>query len=205
MYKQTVELEGENLQLTWEGKDYQQFSILQNGNVVATIPNRDQLRSGQRVVLPSRKEIMVIVTPSHGLELWHNGKEYISDSVSGTIDYFRKAGYGLMTLGVVQLIYGLIVLVGTMGAELGLWFGILVCLWGLAFIGLGYWGYKTYKKLPYWIGMGLTITDLLLFLSIFSVIILGSLAYYCYKATQSTPPKHLVVDEASEILPFDQV
>jgi hypothetical protein len=217
MYRQTVEIENETVHLTWDDNSFKNFAIRQSNQVVGTVANKDTLKLGARIQLPSKKDILVLLG-SNGLELWYNGRECISNSQTGEINYFKQAGYGLILLGIIQCAFAAggigVILMSGISLTLSSIFLVLALLFFLSYIAIGFWGIKTHNKAAYWIGMGICILTVLVFLldlvnnlSIFNLIWVGmllTLAYYCYKATQTPPPKY-GVEIVDENTPFDQV
>lgn len=89
MYKQTVILSpGETLQLEW-GKNYADFTIKQNGQLIGFFPDKASLKLGSRFNLigDGQRQITVILS-EQGMEVWSNEVDLLSGMKSGESNPF---------------------------------------------------------------------------------------------------------------------
>lgn len=148
MYKQTVNLApGEMLQLDW-GKNYRDFSVYLNGQLLASVPDKATLKLGRNFSLPDGRQFTVLFS-QHGLECWHNGTDLLSGLPSGFVDHYGIAVKFLFGYAILQLVFGgvAVAALATFGEEA--WMVVLgVGIEALLFIGLGFWAKKTGAKAP---------------------------------------------------------
>jgi hypothetical protein len=185
MQQMTVSLNAtENLVVEW-GSNWSNLSIRQNGQLIGSVQDPQDLKTGRRFSLPDGREILVIVQKKE-LEIWHDGKELVSGLQSGQKDDFKLAHQALIGIGILQLVIGLVVLLINSSSELVIGEAIV----GSLFIGLGFWARMTGSKIPYWIGMvfcALNIVATVIMGSMAGILLLGILIYYLYKGTQADP------------------
>ncbi len=203
MNQLTVEIAEETIQLEWNDNNYSNFMVFQNGISISPVIEKSNLALGYKLELPSKKEIFVIVTKSHGLEVWYQGKECYSNTESGTVDYFNRASTGLIGAGILlSLTFSVSFYTISKGARreivntnIG---GIInPVFFSLLFIIIGIWGKRSYNKAAFWVGFGLCLLRILsgIFfggINWITIVLFLILAYYCYKAANSTPPKYRI-------------
>ena len=192
MYKQTARLSPtEVLQLEWEDH-YANFRIYLHGQLVASFPDKASLKLGNRFALPGDepREINVLLADG-GVEIWHNGMDLRSGLKSGETDHFTNAANYLIGYGLVQLIFGLLVVnMENQIMEIKIAAGGIVVLAAAVLIGSGIWAKKTSRTLPLSISIGLLSLMLVLSLSagrFTGGILTVLMIYYLYKGIRTGP------------------
>jgi hypothetical protein len=203
----------------WHRKDndYRDFRVFQNGHPISPVIEKSKLVLGHKLILPSQKEVFLIVTESHGIEVWYQGKECISNTESGAndaTDYFKRASNWLIGMGILFTLKFRMsfytVYEGAEGTGVNINFGGILnsVVFGVFFIIIGIWGKNTYNKIAFWIGFGLSLLRVLSAIIIdrvfahhiiyaFTPILCLFLAYVCYQAANSTPPKYRIRKKAA--------
>ena len=198
----------------WKKTDnnYRDFRVFQNSHPISPVIEKSKLVLGHQLVLPSQKEVLLMVTESHGIEVWYQGKECISNTESGAndaIDYFKRASNWLIGIGILLTLKFRMsfytVYEGAQGTDVNINFGGIInsVVFGVLFIIIGIWGKSTYNKAAFWIGFGLCMLRILsaifidrVFAHNFLYWVIPSLclviAYFCYQAAHSTPPKYRI-------------
>lgn len=184
MYKQIVNLApGEMLQLDW-GKNYRDFSICLNGQLLGSFPDKAALKLGHRFNMPGDREITVILS-NQGLEVWHNGTDLLSGLKTGFVDHFKRATQFLIGLGIFELVIGLVVALffsSNSGKEIGV-IAITILAPASILIGLGVWAKMTGSNAPLIIALVLLALTVALTLAkgkLTGVIITGIVIYQLY-------------------------
>jgi len=196
MFQKSISLadKSEPLIIDW-GPDWSHLSIRQKGRLVGAFQTKEELEMGGRFRLPNGQEIHVLLRDT-GLEVWHQGKDLVSDTASGRVPELDKALNTLWYVGAIQL-FAVPPLVHT---TFQVWW--LSGASGFAalafFVGSVFWVKRTGNKLPFWFGIGFCLLDLcLLFLTVpqnlwhLSVIILGvslTFIFRLYKFIQAPLP-----------------
>lgn len=165
MYQKSVSLadKSDSLVIDW-GQDWNHLSIRQKGRLVGSFQSREELELGRRFILPDGQEIFVLLRDT-GLEVWHQGKDLVSDTASGKVPALDRAVGILQFVGLVQL--GAIPPLVYEATDV-MWLAAAAGVAAAAFlIGSGFWVKRTGNKLPFWLGIGFCVLDLsLLFLTV---------------------------------------
>lgn len=86
MAEKTVLLtNGQTLRLTWTKWHLKNLSVYVNDELLWAVENRAALRLGRRLPLSDGSSVTVILSDPHGLEVWYNGREMLSDSPNGYV------------------------------------------------------------------------------------------------------------------------
>jgi len=207
MYQKAVILSNSELIVILWDENLSNMTIKKDGVVIGAFNNSDEVRQGRRFVLPDRTEITVVYT-EFGLEVWQNGKELVSGGKSGNVEGFGMAIKGLNWVGGAQLVLApiLYLISLTNNPEEALGVAVSLAFMGGLFIGLGYWASKTGSKIPFWIGFGLCLLNIILTIGSGSgsgIIITGILAYYLYKGIRSESPLSIRKDFSDPNAPLD--
>lgn len=205
-----VDIGNETVALDWE-LGFQNLRVTHRDTILGVVPDKADLKVGQRFQLPDGQQFMVIYNEPHGLEVWHNGVEKISGQSTGFVDWINRAGNWLIGLGIFRAIFTFII-IGVRNnpmedADSTQLLLVVSLIEQAVFIGLGIWGKRTGNPTPFWIAialLGLGIVFTLFSGSIGGIILNGFVIYYCYKATQSQPaqPKMSSYDPNA---PLDQI
>lgn len=185
------------------GLNWSNLTIHQDGVLIGSVADQAALKAGRNFILPGGEKIMVLVS-GYGLEIWHDGKELVSGTYSGSVDGFGSAFKMLISIGTLQLIIAAFYLF--MMNKGGLITSVLVAMLGGMLIGLGLWARDSGSKTPFWIGIGLCVVNIILCIVSFTVgglLISGILLYYLYRGTQSAPLQPTFKKELNENRPLD--
>jgi len=204
MYQKTVTLDNSDLLLIEWGENLSNMTVKKDGEVIGTFNNKDELKQGRSFSLPDRRQVTVVYT-EYGLEVWQNGKELVSGAKSGYVDGFASAVKGLNWVGGAQLVFAPILFF--ISSEELRWanaIGLVVA--GGILLGLGYWAKQTGNKMPFWIGIGFCVLNILITIasgSASGIIISAILMYYLYRGTKSDAPEPLRKQFSDPNAPLD--
>lgn len=196
MFQKSVSLadKSESLIIDW-GPDWSYLSIRQKGRLVGSFQTKEELELGRQFRLPDGQEIHVLLRDT-GLEVWHQGKDLVSDTASGQVPVLDKAIVDLQFVGLVQLA-ALPPLIHALTDSV--WLSAAGGIAAAAFlIGSGFWVKRTGNKLPFWFGIGFCVIDLSLLhltltqtaweVSIFIALFCSTLIFRLYKHFQAPLP-----------------
>ncbi len=187
MYKHTIQLApGETLQLDW-GRNFSNFLVYLNGQLIGSVPDKSTLKLGRRIDLPGNRYLMIILA-DHGLEVWYEGTDLLTGMKSGTSDHFSNAANFLIGFGTVQLVIGTIIVLTMVAGTMNIASAALVFAAGAILIGLGIWAKKTGLNTPLKIAIGFLLINAFLNMMAFrllGLIVTGILIYYTYKGIEA--------------------
>jgi hypothetical protein len=102
MPQKTVQIGEQELRLDWTRR-YRSLSVYTNEQPLWTFQNRQDLQLGRKLRLSDGQIVTVILSDPHGLEVWHNGREMLSNTQTG---YVRKASPAERALWLVFEVLG---------------------------------------------------------------------------------------------------
>jgi hypothetical protein len=196
MFQKSVSLadKSASLIIDW-GPDWSHLSIRQKGRLVGAFQTKEELELGRQFRLPDGQEIHVLLRDT-GLEVWHQGKDLVSDTASGQVPILDKAILELQSAGLVQLV-ALPPLIRALTDSV--WLSAAGGIAAAAFlIASGFWVKRTGDKLPFWLAIGFCVIDLsLLFItlpggmwriSILIALVCGTFIFRLYRHLQAPLP-----------------
>jgi hypothetical protein len=202
---------GQTLLLSWTGH-FSQMHVYENNQLLKAFETLEELNLGQPLQLSDKQYITIIVAPPHGLEVWYQNRELISGTVSGEINFFRRATNTLLVIGGIQLVIG--VLLGRHYLQQnGLSFfsflpAIVQVVQGGFFVGLGTWAHLTNDKRALYGGLVVGVAALVLafgFGFAWEIILLGFLLYNLYQGVKSAVQPRPTARQDDELLDSDLV
>jgi hypothetical protein len=101
----TIAASNESLDLTWE-ENWRNFTITQNGKVICQLKDYKELKVARRAVTAAGRVVVFLLNQDDFLEIWCNGRELISGSVSGDINYIAKACGAIRFCGYSYIVVG---------------------------------------------------------------------------------------------------
>ena len=197
MFQRKIQLtDSEILTVVWNN-EWSNLTVKYNGSDTYTFNDKTSLETGAWLTLPNNKPLLVRLIKKD-LEIWDGNRELVSGLGNGESDHLKSAQKALMAYGVLFVFFGLLtVSINDFEINLGIYSSISAI--GLAYIFLSLWAMKKRAKTPIQIALGVhVISCILLRLSggIFSLAIMGVLAYYLYKGVSAKP---LVTSEIQEL------
>ena len=185
MYQQIITLENQKrLILSWS-KDWSDFTIRHNQDIIGTIPNKSDLQIGRNINVPGTGVVFIRLNIDH-IEVWFNGKELVTNTINGQKDHFKTAYYVIFSVAVLQAIGGLLFISID---PTWLIFGAMMAITAIL-VGLGVWAKMAKSVAPLWV---MVVILTLLFLSnvvmrnIIGAIVIGVMLYYLVKGAQAGP------------------
>jgi hypothetical protein len=108
----TIPATGEVLELSWSNA-WANFTMSQNGRLLCQMRDKEDLKVASRAVTQAGKTLITMLNQDGHLEIWCDGRELLSGSRSGDINYISKAcgsirfcGYGYALIGAVAAFEG---------------------------------------------------------------------------------------------------
>ena len=182
----------ESLVIEWDS-DWSNLTIRKDNKLVCSIPEKADLQIGKQFKLSDGRAFMVLLN-EHGLEVWHDGRELVSGTRNGQVDWFGRAVTALLWLGAFQAIVAGIALLICKLLPDQLTAGAFLIIGGF-FIGLSIWARRTGDKSPFRLSIVLAsvtaVVALFLFTVLASVIVTPfiSLIYCLIEGIKADPPR----------------
>ena len=140
----------EFIELTWE-KSWSDFTILQNGQIIGKIPDKEDLKVARTFRTKSGKLITPILRDGH-LEIWCDGRDLVSGMGSGNQNHFATACKAMKFIGIGLLALGVILFLAEYPIA-----AVVAFIAGPIYLGLAWKADKTRNTLYLKIGLGLLV------------------------------------------------
>ncbi|GAA4008213.1 hypothetical protein GCM10022408_20430 [Hymenobacter fastidiosus] len=154
------EAKTEAINLRW-GLFWKNFTISQDGGVLARLTSRSALKQGVAVTLADGRVLEARLQQQFAqeeVELLLDGQPLPGSS---THPYYRlqQAFYALLFIGGLNLLLGLVAELGLVAVLQQYGFGYATAVVGLVYFGLAWWARAKKARLPLYLGMALLVLD----------------------------------------------
>ena len=147
---------GNDILISWE-KGWKNLTISKNNEIYYNATSKEELEMSKVISLPNNQTIHIRLF-NNELELWHNGKDLISNMTNGESNHFRNAYRTLYLIGILTISVCLlfIFLIRNDISIKNLLPSLVIGIFGLLNLILGYWTEIKEDKLPLKIGICLS-------------------------------------------------
>jgi len=149
MFQKYITLDnGNDILISWE-KGWKNLTISKNNEIYYNATSKEELEMSKVIYLPNNQTIHIRLF-NNELELWHNGKDLISNMTNGESNHFRNAYRTLYLIGILTISVSLlfIFLIRNDISIKNLLPSIVIGIFGLLNLILGYWAEIKEDKLP---------------------------------------------------------